>query len=558
MIGSIDPPRLYLLDWAVIAAYALGMLAIGYLFAKRTKSTDEYLTGGRNMRSSSIGLSLFATLMSTITYLAIPGEMINKGPVILWWMAVLPVVYLIVGYALIPLFMKLAVTSAYEILETRLGLTGRLTASVIFLATRLLWMALIIYLTADKLIVKMLGWNDSATPWVAAAIGIITVIYTSMGGLRAVVLTDVIQSLILLGGAILTVVVITVNMGGVGAWWPREWSPSWDQQPFFSWDPTVRVTVLGSLVFMTIWWICTAGSDQMAIQRYLATRDARAARKAFGMTLIANVVVHALLVCVGFALLGFFRAHPENLMPGMTIEKNADNLFPYYIVRFLPPGITGLVIAGLLAAAMSSLSSGINSACSVISSDFIGRFKQRRGPLAGLDADDKSSDWSKAAAKSSDPDALAATQPITVGQTRLIAVISGLAAVLLSFVIGGITGNIMEITVRTNHIFAAPLFALFFMALFVRSATGFGTIFGALYGCGVAMVIAYWDMLTGRPPLSFQWISLISLVVSIGAGILLSRVIPRSKTWTGWAIQSLVAALPLVALFVVVLQYRVG
>ncbi|HOB76049.1 MAG TPA: Na+:solute symporter, partial [Phycisphaerae bacterium] len=194
MIGSIDPPRLYLLDWAVIAAYALGMLAIGYLFAKRTKSTDEYLTGGRNMRSSSIGLSLFATLMSTITYLAIPGEMINKGPVILWWMATLPVVYLIVGYALIPLFMKLAVTSAYEILETRLGLTGRLTASVIFLATRLLWMALIIYLTADKLIVQMLGWDKNATPWVAAAIGIVTVIYTSMGGLRAVVLTDVIQS----------------------------------------------------------------------------------------------------------------------------------------------------------------------------------------------------------------------------------------------------------------------------------------------------------------------------------------------------------------------------
>jgi SSS family solute:Na+ symporter len=559
MIGTMDAPRLYALDWAVMSAYALGMLAIGYLFARRTQSTDEYLTGGRNMRSSSIGLSLFATLMSTITYLAVPGEMINKGPFILGWLATLPVVYLIVGYGLIPLFMRLAVTSAYEILEMRLGLTGRLTASVIFLATRLLWMALIIYLTADKLIVQMLGWDDSMTPWVAAAIGGITILYTSMGGLRAVVFTDVIQSFILLGGAILTIVVITVKMGGVGAWWPREWSSSWDQQPFFDWDPRVRVTILGSLFFMSIWWVCTAGSDQMAIQRYLATRDARAARKAFGMTLIANVVVHALLAGVGFALLGFFRAHPENLLPGMTIEKSADNLFPYYIVRFLPPGITGLVIAGLLAAAMSSLSSGINSACSVISSDFIGRFKRRPGTAPAPHAPSHSSAWPNAVvSKAGDPDAVAATQPITVGQTRLIAVTSGLAAVLLSFLIGGVSGNIMEVTVRTNHIFTAPLFALFFMALFVRSATGFGTIFGALYGCGVAVAIAYWDVLTGGPTLSFQWISALSLVVSIGAGILLSRLMPRSRTWAGWAIQSLVAALPLAVLFMVVLRCRAG
>ena len=223
MIGTVDLPRLYPLDWIVIGAYGVGMLVIGALFARRTTSTDEYLTGGRNMRSSSIGLSLFATLMSTITYLAIPGEMINKGPFILWWMAALPIVYLLVGYGLIPLFMKLAVTSAYEILETRLGLSGRLTAAVIFLATRMLWMALIIYLTADKLIVKMLNWDDSMTPWVAAAIGVVTVIYTAMGGLRAVVLTDVIQSLILLGGALLTIIVISVNMGGVAAWWPTEW-----------------------------------------------------------------------------------------------------------------------------------------------------------------------------------------------------------------------------------------------------------------------------------------------------------------------------------------------
>jgi len=283
-------------------------------------------------------------------------------------------------------------------------------------------------------------------------------------------------------------------MGGVAAWWPTEWSPNWDEQPVFSLDPTCRVTLVGSIVFMTVWWICTAGSDQMAIQRYLATRDTQAARRAFLITGIANIVVTICLAALGFALLGFFQAHPPE---GLSIQDDADKLFPHYIVRFLPPGITGLVISGLLAAAMSSLSSGINSSCSVISVDFVDRFRT---------GDDSDAD--------------------RVRRTKLIAVISGLVAVLLSSLMGRVTGNIMEVTVRTNHVFVAPLFGLFFMALFVRFATPFGTACGALAGCGVAVVIAYWDLITGRPPLSFQWISLISLAVNLAVAIPLS-LIPR-------------------------------
>jgi len=503
---SIQPQSISLtsLDWVVIAIYGIGLLSVGWYFSKKIRNTEDYLLGGRTMRSGSVGLSLFATLLSTITYLAIPGEMIKHGPVLLWSMAAIPIAYVIVGYLLIPHFMKLRVTSAYEILETKLGVRIRLIGAIIFLVTRLLWMALIIYLTADKIIVVMMGWNPNMTPVVAMAIGLITVIYTSMGGLRAVVFSDVLQSFILLGGAILSISLITIKMGGFH-WWPTEWSSNWSQQPIFSLDPRTRVTVVGSIVFMTVWWVCTAGSDQMAIQRYLATRNTKAARRAFLTTGIANIVVTGLLATMGFALLGFFRYNPQLLQQGMSIaqEKTADIAFPYFIIRFLPSGITGLVIAGLLAAAMSSLSSGINSSCSVISTDFIDRF--RKDNTGSEDA--------------------------RIRRNKIIALITGLTAVALSAMMGKITGNIMEVTVRTNHIFVAPLFGLFFMAMFVRFATPFGTACGALAGCAIAVVIAYWDFITGNPDnrLSFQWISLISLATNLIVGIPLSLLPRRSS-----------------------------
>lgn len=498
------------LDWGVICIYLLGMLGIGAYYHFRMHDADDYLLGGRNMRASSVGLSLFATLFSTITYLALPGEIIDKGPVILWSMMAIPIAYVIVGYALIPHFMRLRMTSAYEILEKRLGLNIRLMGSTIFLLTRMFWMALIIYITSQKIIVVMMGLPPSWAPWVAVIIGGITVVYTSMGGLRAVVLTDVIQSFILLGGALLAIITITYSMGGVGEWWPTTWSPNWDSQPLWpssetSWfDMTKRATVIGSIVFMTVWWTCTAGSDQMAIQRYFATRDLKAARRVFLITGLTNIVVTVLLACVGFGLLGYFTRNPHLLDAGMNIntKDTADIIFPYYIIRFIPPGITGLVISGLLAAAMSSLSAGINSACSVIASDYVDRFWI-----------DKNRDTARAG----------------INRTRIISVIVGTIAVLLSSMMSGVTGNIMEVTVRTNHVFVAPLFGLFFMAMFVPFATATGTAIGAIAGCGVAVLIAYWDFITGNPPLSFQWISLISLIVDLAVAIPLSYVLSGGR-----------------------------
>ncbi|MBN2308729.1 MAG: Na+:solute symporter, partial [Candidatus Hydrogenedentes bacterium] len=271
--------RLGTLDWAVVALYALGMLAIGFYYSRRATTSDEYYLGNRKMKPIMVGLSLFATLISTISYLAVPGEIMAKGPVTMLYIAAIPIVYLVVGFLLIPHITRLPVTSAYELLESKFGRGVRLFGSAIFILIRLVWMGLIVFISA-RIVVRAVGLEPDKIPYVVFLLGVVTVVYSSMGGLQAVVLTDVIQSGILFGGALTCVIIVTVKMGGFG-WFPTEWSPNWDTQPLFSFDPTVRVTVVGTILSTIIWWICTAGSDQMAIQRYLATRDSRAARRAF-------------------------------------------------------------------------------------------------------------------------------------------------------------------------------------------------------------------------------------------------------------------------------------
>jgi SSS family solute:Na+ symporter len=480
------------LDWTVIALYAAGMLAVGWYYARRTATTDDYLLGGRKMRPLSVGLSLFATMLSTISYLAWPGEVIQNGPMMLAMLAGLPPVYLLAGWFLIPVIMKLKITSANELLEARLGVAVRTLGAVFFLAMRLAWMAVIIFATTDKVLVPLLRLDHSATPLVCAVLGVITVIYTSMGGLRAVVVTDVVQTLILFGGAILTVVLVTVRMGGVAAWWPTEWPAHW-QAPVWGFSSTARVTFLGAALAQFTWWICTAGSDQMAIQRYLATRDAKAARRVLLTSLAANVFVVLILFVAGLALLAYFDAHPDALAPGTTLLGDADKLFPRFIEIGMWPGVSGLVVAGLLAAAMSSLSSGVNSSCSIITVDFIDRF--RRNTVAETDH---------------------------VKRAKIVSVFVGLVVIALSSGVGMVHGNLLEVAYKVVNLLTAPLFGLFFMAIFVRWATGPGTIIGAVFGVLVVVEINYWHDLFGTSGISFLWAMPLAFAVQIAVGSLAS------------------------------------
>ena len=480
-------------DWVVIAVYMLGMLGIGYLYSKQNTSKEEYLLGNRRMGSTSVGLSLFASLLSTISYLAYPGEMIKNGPLAFGNILLYPLVFFIVGFALIPCFMRLQVTSAYEILEKRFGLSVRMAGSLAFLLLRLMWMGVIVFITVDKVLVPTMGLPSSATPYLCIVMGVITVIYTSMGGIKAVVTTDVIQSLVLLGGAFLTLIIVSWTLGGVGEWWPTTWNEKW-QTLDFSLGTSARVTVFSAAISQCVWWICTAGSDQMAVQRYLSTRDQYTARKVLQVSLITSAVSVVLLAFVGLALLKYFSVHPDMMKLG-AIKGDADKMFTGFIVYALPQGITGLVIAGLLSAAMSSLSSGLNSSCLVITVDFF----ERLGLSPGNEAH----------------------------KVRLAKIVSWLVGgfiVVVSTLVGLMDGNLLEINFRTSNLLVAPLFVLFFMAIFVPWATTFGAWSSIIAATAVAVAIAFKEVLglDHLINLSFMWIMPVSLICGIVAGCLAS------------------------------------
>jgi SSS family solute:Na+ symporter len=518
------------IDWLIIAVYGCGTIGLGLYYSRRQKSTEEYFVGSGSMNPILVGVSLFATLLSTISYLSMPGEALGKGPVFMMSLLMLPVVFAIVGYFILPLYMKQKVTSAYELLEDKLGLSVRMLGAGMFIVLRLVWMALLIYLTAKALTI-MLGVGEEKIPVIAIVTGFVAVIYTSLGGLKAVVITDFIQTVLLFSGALLVVGVISYDLGGFG-WFPTKWNPAWDTQPFFSTDPSTRITVVGTLVSVLIWYVCTSAGDQTSVQRFMATKDADAARRALGTQLCVSVVVSITLGCVGFALLGYFSAHPDQLPGSIHLKDNADKVFPHFIAFHLPPGASGLVVAAMFAAAMSSVDSGVNSITAVVMSDVL----DRHGHAPKSEAEH-------------------------IRMARWLAFGIGAFVVGISSFMGLVPGNITEVTGKTSNLLTTPIFCLFFFALFVPYASPRGVWIGAIFGTLTAALVAFCgpivlglhlafevdpktfgtvlektlDEKTGittlscADPISFQWIAPLAVLVNIAIGCVASKLLPRSQ-----------------------------
>lgn len=483
-------------DWFIVIVYATATLALGWYFGQRQKDTKEYFTGSGKMNPLLVGVSLFATLLSTISYLAVPGETLGKGPVYLANLLVYPLVFLVVGYVILPVYMRQRVTSAYELLDARLGSSIRMLGVVLFLMLRIVWMAVLVSMTADAL-QAVLGVDEKWIPLIAIVTGAFAISYASIGGMRAVVVTDLLQTLLLYGGAVLVLFTVTLKMDGF-TWVPTEWQDEyWDDQPFFSTDLSVRVTVVGSLLTSFLWMVCTSMGDQVTIQRFMSTEDATAARKAVGMQLTVGVVVGLTLGIVGIALLGFYQANPEQLPEGKTLAEHGDKVFTYFIANQLPPVVSGLVVSGLFAAAMSSVDSGVNSITAVVQTDVLPRIG--RTPES---------------------------EEAKMRFARQLAVVIGVAVVLLSFLRKLVPGNFMQVTQTTVNLLTVPISLLFFFALFVPFANSLGVWVGTIASIAAAVLVAfngpifgYRDVEKELAHISFQWIPVAALIAGVSVGL---------------------------------------
>ena len=494
------------IDWIIVVTYAIFTVILGWFCSRTQNHADDYFVGSRKMNPLIVGISLFATLLSTISYLAIPGEVLGKGPVYLTNYLAYPFIFLVVGLVILPIYMKQQVTSAYALLEDQLGREIRLLGGTMFLTLRLVWMSLMVHLTSKALAI-MIGLDEVYTPLIVIVVSIFAITYTSIGGIRAVVLTDLMQTILLYGGALLVLGTITWKMNGL-AWFPTEWkSEIWDIQPIFSLDPSTRVTVFGTVLSIFLWTVCTSAGDQVSIQRFMSTSDAKAARKAIAVQLTVGMVVGVTLGLVGLALLGFYEAN-QNLLPmNGSIKSQADKLFPHFIASSLPPVVTGFVVSGLLAAAMSSIDSGINSITAVLMNDF---FPKR----------------SKGGKQS-------------VAFARRIAIATGILVALLSFIVGVVPGNFMAITNKTVNLLTVPIALLFFFALYVPFASRTGVLIGTFCSITSAIVIAFSGPIMRLisphfglespidDPISYQWITPVSLFIGLTIGLGASWIFPK-------------------------------
>jgi SSS family solute:Na+ symporter len=473
-------------DWCVVVAYLGLMLGVGGYFARRNRTAEDYLLGGRRLPSLALGLSLFATLVSTLTYLSIPGEIIRHGPMLITQVAAHPLIFLLVGYGLIPLLMRQPVTSAYEILETRLGPGIRRAGAMVFLLLRFGWMATILFATSQVVLIPLLGIDPGWTALLCLGMGLLTAVYSSLGGIKAVVMTDAIQSLTMLTGAIATLTVISLRMGGVSGWWPSEWPAHW-QSPSWGFDPQPRISFGILLISTTLWHVCTNGSDQMSIQRFLCTRDPASARRTLLIAQLTDVSVGILLALTGVALLSYYSLHGLADGQELSVDSHGDQLFPRFIMTEMPVGLSGVVVAAILSAALSSLSSGINSACAVLERDF-----------------------------------LSGDASTSISRLRLLTWLVALVAIALSLLNLFIDGNLLERCFKIVNLLTVPLFVLFFLALFVPWANAPGAWLGLLSSIATAVSIAFARDLSLPISVSFVWMMPCALIVGVSVGTLSS------------------------------------
>ena len=390
--GGLNMPLggLTSLDIGVICLYLAAMLVMGVTIARQQRSTNDFFVGGRSMPSWAVGISLCATVMSTLLYLGQPGEMFRTGLSFLTRQSPIPLVLIVVCFVWIPFFMRLKLTSAYEYLEYRFNYMTRMMAAIFCLLLIFGWISVVV-LTASIALVEIIRIDlalpfiegvDGSVYTVILSVGLFSILYTTLGGIRAVIWTDVIQFVVLLIGALFTMAVVAwMTQSNIGDWIDASERYKHEEVQWFDWDVRNRTTVFAISGSLFMWMVCTHGANQMALQRYFTVRDVKAARWSYVVSALAAAVLGVILAGVGISLMFFIQEFDLPAKAGIASEiasvrnVSQDAVFPQFISYYLPSGLRGLVVAALFAAAMSTIDSGANSASTILTVDFYRRWR---------------------------------------------------------------------------------------------------------------------------------------------------------------------------------------
>ncbi len=450
--------HLHIIDYLIIAVTLLLSIGMGVKFARRQKDTNDYFKAGSNIPSWAIGMSILATLISSITFLAYPGEGFSSNWIRLVQGLMVPIVLTFIVGFIIPLFRHVIKLSAYEYFERRFGFFARLYSSISFVLTHFSKMGTVFYLISLAL-GKMIGVDTVTVIWI---IGAAVIVLTMLGGIEAVIWLDVIQGFMLIAGGIIALGILLFSTPGG----PTEIWRVASENGHIGFGPFdmdfVNLTFIVMALNGVFYAIQKYGTDQTIVQRYLTARSDKEAVKASLMGVFLSVPVWALFMFIGTALYSYYHINAGVLPEGI---KN-DAVFPYFILTKLPVGVVGLIISALIAAAVSSLDSDLNCLAAICLEDYYNRIKPN------------------------------ATEKRKVLMSKLFIVLAGFGAiaVALFYVKAGGKG-VLGIVFTLYSIFSGGIAGMFLLGIFSKRANKKGL----YYGIAASVLFTAYALLTSTP-----------------------------------------------------------
>ena len=441
------------LNYAILFAYLAGMLAIGWLFAGRQKSTEDFFLAGRRMPWLVVAMSMYASLTSAVTYMGLPSAAYQENISLIVVCVISPLVAPILIYVFYPFYSRLRVTTSYEYIGLRFGRAARFSVSGLFILARLGWLGTVIYAPAVALSVV-----TGLPLWASLVLmGVIATGYTALGGISADIWTDVVQFVIMVvGAAWLAVTLIHRVPGGIEGILSAAGNAG--HLRVLDWHFSLY-EMTGAVVAVTFFFqlMQDYGTDQVTVQRLMTTSSFRGVVKAILFNALTDFLIVGLLLFIGIGMFAYYAAFPA-LIPA---DVPGDRVMPYYIIHALPDGISGLLITAIFAAAMSSMDSGISSLATVIVNDFV---KPLRARASDDRADLKLARW------------------LTLG---LGALATGVAFYVSSF------EHIIKAYTTIISLFSGPVLALFLLGILSRHARFAGWVTGAAIAIPATLYIQY-------------------------------------------------------------------
>lgn len=485
--------RLHPADLVVIVAYVLGMALIGWRFSRKQDNIKSYFLSDRNVPWWAIAGSIVATETSTVTFIGVPAFAFasnSRGEGGDFTFLQLAFGYLIgrliITALLLPQYFRAELLTVYQVLDRRFARYVKRTSAALFLVTRSLADGVRLFATAIVL-AALTGWPEVGCILI---VGVVTIMYTCMGGMSAVLWSDVIQLVIYVAGALVAALVLIDRIPGglnevtaIGSSFGK--FRFFDLTGGFDRNYTLWSGVIGGAFLTT----ATHGTDQMMVQRYLCSKTQRQAAMALLGSGIVVFAQFALFLFIGVLLFVFYNG--AGGLPA-EVAARADRVFPHFIVTELPPVVVGLVVAAVFAAAMSTLSSSLNSSAATSVNDF----------YAELIARNRSDSH-------------------YLRVSRLLTVFWGLVQIAIAIAAIAVRQRVLDSVLAIASFTNGPILGLFLLGRFKRRVSSPAALFGA--GVGISAMTFVWL----RLGVSWQWYVLIGSLLTFGVGYLSSLVIRR-------------------------------